>query len=106
MPDMIAQIYLSASAKISFDYLAGLVIALCYKQGARQMTQASTEMTRTEALTLALKLAVQAPTQAKSDAALKEARCIAAAMSFSDVADAKKAAQEAVKYARQQGAEG
>ena len=70
------------------------------------MTQETTEMTRTEALTLALKLAVQAPTQAKSDAALAEARCIAAAMSDSDVAEAKKAATMAIERERQHGAEG
>ena len=39
MPDMIAQRYFNASGKISFDYLAGLVIALCYKQGKDTMTQ-------------------------------------------------------------------
>ena len=70
------------------------------------MTQASTEMTRTEALTLALKSAILAPTQAKSDAALKEARCIAAGMHGSDVADAKKAATMAIERERQHGAEG
>jgi hypothetical protein len=77
-----------------------------------KMAQASTDqpllyaMTRTEALTLALKLAVQAPTQAKSDAALAEARCIAAAMSERDVDICKKAAEAAIEYERQYGAEG
>jgi hypothetical protein len=70
------------------------------------MTQETAKMTRTEALTLALKLAVQAPTQDKSDAALKEARCIAAGMRDSDVADAKKAAAMAIERERQYGAEG
>ena len=76
------------------------------------MTQASTDqpllyaMTRTEALTLALKLAVQAPTQDKSDAALAEARCIAAAMSGRDVDICKRAAEAAIEYERQYGAEG
>ena len=70
------------------------------------MTQASTEMTRTEALTLALKLAVQAPTQAKSDAALAEARCIAFGMSDRDVDISKRAAEAAIEYERQYGAEG
>ena len=76
------------------------------KQGARQMTQASTEMTRTEALTLALKLAVQAPTQAKSDAALAQAKSIAFGMSGRDVDICKKAAEAAIEYERQYGAEG
>jgi hypothetical protein len=73
-----------------------------------KMAQASTDqpllyaMTRTEAL----KLAVQAPTQAKSDAALAEARCIAAAMSERDVDICKKAAEAAIEYERQYGAEG
>jgi hypothetical protein len=73
-----------------------------------KMAQASTDqpllyaMTRTEALTLA----VQAPTQAKSDAALAEARCIAAAMSERDVDICKKAAEAAIEYERQYGAEG
>jgi hypothetical protein len=75
------------------------------------MTQASTDqpllyaMTRTEALTLALKLAVQAPTQDKSDAALEEARCIAAAMPSRDVDICKQAAEAAIEYERQYGAE-
>jgi hypothetical protein len=64
------------------------------------------EMTRAEALTLALKLAVQAPTQAKSDAVLAEARCIAAAMSEHDVDICKKAAEAAIEYERQYGAQG
>jgi hypothetical protein len=64
------------------------------------------EMTRTEALTLALKSAILAPTQSETDLAVATATHLAAAMSDSDVADAKKSAQEAVKYARQQGAEG
>jgi hypothetical protein len=75
-------------------------------KGAKQMTQATAEMTRTEALTLALKLAVQAPTQAKSDAALKEARCIAAAMPDRNVEAAKSAAAKRIDRERQQGAEG
>ena len=43
------------------------------------------EMTRTEALTLALKLAVQAPSQAQSDEALAHARDIAVGMHDRDV---------------------
>ncbi len=70
------------------------------------MTQATTEMTRIEALTLALKLAVQAPTQAKSDAALARAKSIALGMSDSDVDICKKAAEAAIEYERQYGAEG
>ena len=70
------------------------------------MAQASTEMTRTEALTLALKLAAQAPTQAKSDAALKHAKSIAFGMSGCDVDICKKAAEAAIEYERQHGAEG
>lgn len=70
------------------------------------MTQASTEMTRTEALTLALKLAVQAPTQAKSDAALTHAKSIAFGMSDRDVDISKRAAEAAIEYERQYGAEG
>jgi hypothetical protein len=38
-----------------------------------QFAQTTAEMTRTEALTLALKLAVQAPTQAESDLAVATA---------------------------------
>jgi len=70
------------------------------------MTQASTEMTKTEALTLALKLAILAPTQAETDLALSTAIHLAAAMSDSDVADAKKAAKMAIERERQHGAEG
>ena len=69
------------------------------------MTQASTEMTRTEALTLALKLAVQAPTQDKSDAALQQAKSIAFGMSEHDVDMCKKAAEAAIEYERQYGAD-
>ena len=69
------------------------------------MTQASTEMTRTEALTLALKLAVQAPTQDKSDAALQHAKSIAFGMSERDVDICKKAAEAAIEYERQYGTE-
>ena len=70
------------------------------------MTQASTEMTKTEALTLALKLAVQAPTQDKSDAALQHAKSIAFGMSERDVDICKKAAEAAIEYELQHGAEG
>ena len=65
------------------------------------MTQATTEMDRIEALTLALMLAVQAPTQDKSDAALTEARGIAAGMSDRDVAKAKKLAAIRIRGANQ-----
>ena len=61
------------------------------------------EMTRTEALTLALKLAVQAPTKAQSDAALAHARDIAVGMYDHDVDLCKKAAQAAIEYERQHG---
>ena len=61
-------------------------------------------MTRTEALTLALKLAVQAPTQAQSDEALAHARDIAVGMDDHDVDLCKKAAQAAIEYERQFGA--
>ena len=70
------------------------------------MTQETTEMTRTEALTLALKLAVQAPTQDKSDAALQHAKSIASGMRDSDVEAAKKATTMAIERERQHGAEG
>ena len=53
-------------------------------------------MTRTEALTLALTLAVQAPTQQQSDEALAHARDIAAAMDDHCVEYCKRAAQAAV----------
>ena len=71
-----------------------------------QFMQTTAEMTRTEALTLALKLAVQAPTQAKSDAALTHAKSIAFGMSDRDVNISKKAAEAAIDYERQYGAEG
>ena len=61
------------------------------------------EMTRTEALTLALKLAVQAPTQQQSDEALAHARDIAVGMDDHDVDLCKKAAQAAIEYERQHG---
>ena len=61
------------------------------------------EMTRTEALTLALKLAVQAPTQQQSDEALAHARDIAVGMDDHDVDLCKKAAQSAIEYERQHG---
>lgn len=61
------------------------------------------EMTRTEALTLALKLAVQAPSQAQSDEALSHARDIAVGMDDHDVDLCKKAAQAAIEYERQHG---
>ena len=60
-------------------------------------------MTRTEALTLALKLAVQAPTQQQSDAALAHARDIAVGMDDHDVDLCKKAAEAAIEYERQHG---
>lgn len=62
------------------------------------------EMTRTEALTLALKLAVQAPTQQQSDEALAHARDIAVGMADHDVDLCKKAAEAAIEYERQHGA--
>tara|TARA_R110001632_G_scaffold127778_3_gene241697 strand:- start:578 stop:775 length:198 start_codon:yes stop_codon:yes gene_type:complete len=62
------------------------------------------EMTRNEALTLALKLAVQAPTQQQSDEALAHARDIAVGMDDRDVSLCKKAAQAAIEYERQHGA--
>ena len=61
------------------------------------------EMTRTEAHTLALKLAVQAPTQQQSDEALAHARDIAVGMDDHDVDLCKKAAQAAIEYERQHG---
>ena len=71
------------------------------------MTQETfAEMTRTEALTLALKSAILAPTQAETDLAVATATHLAAAMSDSDVADAKKAATMAIERERQHGAEG
>tara|TARA_R110001592_G_scaffold352845_2_gene651098 strand:- start:4629 stop:4829 length:201 start_codon:yes stop_codon:yes gene_type:complete len=60
--------------------------------------------TRTEALTLALKLAVQAPSQAQSDEALAHARDIAVGMDDRDVALCKKTAAVAIHYERQFGA--
>lgn len=60
-------------------------------------------MTRTEALTLALKLAVQAPSQEKSDMALARAKDIALGMSSHDVDIAKKAAECAIEYERKHG---
>jgi len=69
------------------------------------MTQETTEMTRTEALTLALKVAILAPTQAETDLSVATATHLAAAMSDRDVADAKKAAAMAVERERQQDAE-
>lgn len=56
------------------------------------------EMTRTEALTLALKLAVQAPTQAQSDEALAHAHDIAVGMDDHDIGLCKKAAEAACLY--------
>ena len=61
------------------------------------------EMTRNDALTLALKLAVQAPTQQQSDAALAHARDIAVGMASEDVDLCKKAAEAAIEYERQHG---
>lgn len=61
------------------------------------------EMTRSEALTLALKLAVQAPTQQQSDEALAHARDIAVGMASKDVDLCKKAAEAAIEYDRQFG---
>ena len=60
--------------------------------------------TRTEALTLALKLAVQAPTQQQSDEALAHARDIAVGMDDRDVSLCKKAAAVAIHYERKFGA--
>ena len=62
------------------------------------------EMKRTEALTLALKLAVQAPTQQQSDEALAHARDIAVGMDDRDVLLCKKTAAVAIHYERQFGA--
>jgi hypothetical protein len=62
-----------------------------------QFAQTTAEMTRTEALTLALKLAVQAPTQAESDLAVATATHLAAGMSDGDIAKAKKAATASIR---------
>lgn len=62
------------------------------------------EMNRNDALTLALKLAVQAPTKAQSDEALAHARDIAVGMDDRDVSLCKKAAAVAIHYERQHGA--
>ena len=58
-------------------------------------------MKNTEALTLALKLAIQAPTEQKSQDALDHAKDIAAGMSSKDVEHCKMAAQVAVEYEAQ-----
>lgn len=58
-------------------------------------------MTNTEALTLALKLAIQAPTEENSQEALEYAKNIAASMSSKDVEHCKMAAQVAVEYEEQ-----
>ena len=63
------------------------------------------EMTRMEALTLALKLAVQAPTKQQSDEALEHAMGIAVAMGDREVELCKKAAKAAIEYDRQHGEE-
>lgn len=60
-------------------------------------------MTNTEALTLALKLAIQAPTEKKSQAALCRAKDIAMSMSSRAVEHCKMAAQAAIEYERQYG---
>lgn len=58
-------------------------------------------MTNTEALTLALKLAIQAPTEENSQEALEYAKNIAASMSSKDVELCKMTAQAAVEYEAQ-----
>ena len=58
-------------------------------------------MTNTEALTLALKLAIQASTEENSQEALEYAKNIAASMSSKDVEHCKMAAQVAVEYEEQ-----
>jgi len=60
-------------------------------------------MTRTEALTMALKLAVQAPTQQQSDEALAHAREIAVGMDYHCVEYCKKAARTLIEHEREYG---
>ena len=58
-------------------------------------------MTRTVALTLALKLAITAPTEEKSRDALGHAKDIATSMSSEDVEHCKMAAEAMVEYEAQ-----